>query len=379
MESALKGSATILVVWFGFVFVATFTLFVWNPPFVRSGARAIASMTGPLDIGHWNGATPILYFFALLAASFTAVATHEIAHAVVGVLVGFRFNSLRIGRLQFDRPFRVSLYRGRGTGSGGWASLFPVGQDRLILRTVIMLLAGPVSNLVSVFLLVLLPHFNGMFSALLFYISLLLGLMNLVPFRSRAVISDGGRILMLLQNRARGERWLAILTLVEELRTGVPYEQLSPVFLTKAVAIEDNSPDTVTAFALAYAAAFWGRKDDEAARALDTCLRHANLAAPSQRHGLMSDAAVFQARRRKRIDLAELWLSDIPAKGEYPWIRPRGEAAILEAKGDTAGALKKLSEIEKMVLAVPNQALREMSLRGVRRWKAELDQPGAAT
>jgi len=374
MESALKGSVTILVLWFAFVFVAAFTLFVWNPPFARSGARAIAAMMGPLDFRHWTGATPVLYFFALLAAMFTAVAIHEVAHAVAGVLVGLRFNSLRIGRLQFDRPFRVSLYRGKGTGAGGWASLLPVGQDRLILRTVTMLLAGPVSNLVTVFLLVLWPHFNGMFSALFFTISLLLGLMNLVPFRSRAVISDGGRILMLLRNRARGERWLATLKLVEELRTGVAYEKLTPGFLAKVVAIEDNSPDTVVAYALAYGAAFWGRKDDEAAQALETCLRHSNVASPSQRQGLMADAAVFQARRKKRIDLAEQWLADIPEKGEYPWMRPRCDAAILEAKGDITGALRKLDEIEKMILAFPNQALREISLNGLRRWKAELEQ-----
>src|SRR5262249_20122587 len=186
--------------------------------------------------------------------TFTAVAIHEVAHAVVGVLVGFRFNSLRIGRLQFDRPFRLSLYRGRGTGASGWASLFPVEQDRLIPRTVIMLLAGPASNLVSVLLLVLLTHFNGMFSALLLYISLLLGLVNLVPFRGRAVISDGGRILMLLQNRARGERWLAMLKLLEELRTGVPYERLTPAFLAKPVAIDHNSPTTSHSYLLACAA-----------------------------------------------------------------------------------------------------------------------------
>src|SRR5262249_14785363 len=307
----------------------------------------------------------------------TAVAIHAVAHAVVGVLVGFRFNSLRIGRLQFDRPFRLSLYRGRGTGASGWASLFPVEQDRLIPRTVIMLLAGPVSNLVSVLLLLLLPHLKGMFSASFFGVSLLLGLVNLIPFRGRAVISDGGRILMLLQNRARGERWLAILKLVEELRTAVPYEELTPGFLAKAVAIKDNSPDTVVAHALAYAAAFWQRKDDDAAQALETCLRHANLAAPSQRQGLMSDAAVFQARRRKRIDLAEQWLADIPEKGEYSWMRPRCEAAILEAKGDIPGAVKKLDDIEKMILAVPNQALREISLRGLLRWKADLQPPAA--
>jgi hypothetical protein len=64
--------------------------------------------------------------------------------------------------------------------------------------------------------------------------------------------------------------------------------------------------------------------------------------------------------------------SDIPPKTEFPWMRPRCEAAILEAKGDIGGAMKKLDEIEKLILAVPNEALREMSLRGLRRWSAEL-------
>jgi ribosomal protein S7 len=86
----------------------------------------------------------------------------------------------------------------------------------------------------------------------------------------------------------------------------------------------------------------------------------------------MSDASVFQARRRKRIDLAEQWLADIPEKTEYGWMRLRGEAGILEAKGDISGALKKLDEIEAMILAVSNQAVREISLRGLRRWKLEL-------
>lgn len=316
-------------------------------------------------------ASPLLILPFALLAGFVAIAIHELGHAVVGVAVGFRFNSLRIGRLQFDRPFRISLYRGRGTGAGGWASLLPVRQDGLIWRAIVMLLAGPVSNLLSIFLLALLTYPKGIFSATFIYVSLLLGLINLVPFRSRAVISDGGRILMLLQNRARGERWLAMLKLIEEMRTGPP-EKMTPEFIAKAIAIEDNSPDTVTAHAIAYAAAFWQHKDDEAARLLETCLRHSNLAAPSQRQGLASDAAVFQARRRKRADLAQGWLAELPARTEYPWLRPRAEAAVLEAQGDIAGALRKLDEVEKLISASPNQAIREMSLPNLRRWRAEL-------
>jgi hypothetical protein len=371
-EGRSAGGQAVVVLW-AICFVLGFMLYKFREvSVVRFLLYRTWDVMNRMVPSHWNPGAFVFFVVLVLAVTLVAITIHELAHAIVGVLAGFRFNSLRISRLQFDRPFRVSLYKGRGTGAGGWASLFPVKQNKLILRAVVMLLAGPFSNLLCAGLLVALPHSTGMFSALLIYISFLLGLMNLIPFRSRAVISDGGRIAMLLANRARGERWLSILKLVEELRTGVPAENMTPEFIAKAVAIEDKSPDTVTAFAIAYAAAFWQHKDDEAARLLEACLRNASVAAPSQRTGLITDAAVFQARRRKRIDLAEQWLADLPPKLEYPWLPLRGQAAILEARGDIAGALRKLDEVEKLLLAVPNQALREMSLRNLKRWKAEL-------
>jgi hypothetical protein len=372
MEGKAATTGIFLVVWFGLVILVTTVFTLSRAPLVRSAALWMGAVIRQMSPQKWSGVTAVLFVFFLLAALFVAVAVHELAHVLAGVAVGFRFNSLRIARLQFDRPFRISLYRGRGTGAGGWASLFPVKQDGLRWRAIVMLLAGPVSNLVSILLLSLLPYSKGMFSATFIYISLGLGVMNLVPLRSRAVISDGGRILMLLQNRQRGERWLAMLKLVEELRQGVPQEKLSPEFLAKAVAIQDRSPDTFTAHALAYTAAFWQHKDDEAASALETCLRYSILTSPTQRHGIITDAAVFQARRRRRIDLAEQWLAELPPKTEYPWMRPRCEAAILEARGDIDGALKKLDEMEKLVLACPNQWVREIALRNLRRWKSEL-------
>lgn len=339
---------------------------------VRFGGRWLDANMGHVIPGNFTLATYLLFILCMLAAGFLAIAIHESGHAVVGELAGFHVNSLRVGRLQVDRPFRISLYRGRGTGAGGWVSLFPVKHDKLVLRATLMLLAGPFASLASAGLLIALPYSKGMFSAWFICISLLIGVMNLVPFRHRAVISDGGRVRMLLQNRASGERLLAMLKLLDEIRQGVPQENLSPEFLAKAVAIQDNSPDTFTAYAIAYSAAFWQHKDDEAGQKLETCLRYSSVVSPTQRHAIMIDAAVFQARRRKRIDLAEQWLADVPQKTEYPWFRLRGEAAILEVKGDITSALTKLDEVIKLVQATPNQAMREISLRGVSRWKAEL-------
>src|SRR5262249_30122456 len=111
----------------------------------------------------------------------------------------------------------------------------------------------------------------------------------------------------------------------------------------------------------------------DAGQMLETCLRYASHVAPAVREGLMSDAAVFQARRRKRADLAEQWLADMPDPTQFPWFRLRVEAAILEAKADVDGALRKLDEGEKAFLSLPDSAQREFLMRMMRKWRAELN------
>jgi hypothetical protein len=86
----------------------------------------------------------------------------------------------------------------------------------------------------------------------------------------------------------------------------------------------------------------------------------------------MSDAAVFQARRRRRADLAEKWLADIPITTPSPWLRTRAEAGILEAKGDVDGALAKLAQGEAAIATVPNMGQRDMLLQLLQRWRSEL-------
>jgi hypothetical protein len=55
------------------------------------------------------------------------------------------------------------------------------------------------------------------------------------------------RIWMLLWNRAPGERWLAIMRLSADTKDGVLPESLSADLLAKAIAVRDNSTDTVMA------------------------------------------------------------------------------------------------------------------------------------
>src|SRR5262249_57372690 len=95
-------------------------------------------------------------------------------------------------------------------------------------------------------------------------------------------------------------------------------------------------------------------------------------AVPAMREGLMSDAAVFQERRRKRPDVADRWLAEIPVDTPHRWFRSRAEAAILEARGDVEGALGKLADVESALLALPKTPQRDTLLRLLEMWKAEV-------
>ena len=366
-----RSTAFLTFIWFVLVFFAVIVFSFWHPPLVRLTARhMLFDVDGFLSSGSLLPRL-ILLPVGLLATVYAATLIHELGHIFAGILVAFRFNSLRVSRIQIDRPFKVSIYRGKNAGASGWARMFPTRTDRLAWRALVMISGGPAANLLTVAVLLLFPA-GGPVLAWFFTMSLVLGLINLLPFRSGAYHSDGSRILMLLGNRARGERWVAMMKLSAELRAGIMPEAVSPAYLAKAVALRDKSPDTVAAHILAYSKAFHQQKDDEGAAMLEVCLQYANYTSPLVRASVMSDAAVFQARRRRNLMLAREWLNATPESREIPWLKTRAEAAILEAEGNIPGALEKLDQAEKMMRASTNQVLRKMSLRFLERWQTEL-------
>jgi hypothetical protein len=348
-------------------------LFLWTPLFIFPVQQWIVATFAPVFAADLTVWVPLWMFLAIFGGCFVAVAVHECGHALAGAWAGFRFNSLRIFGLEFHRGLRVSWHRSKGTSASGWTAMSLVKHDHITLRAAAMILAGPLSNLLSLALLLLLPISKGFFAAGFAFWSLLIGIGNLIPFRNRGMVSDGGRILMLLRGRAEGERWVAMIRLGAELKQGVMPQALSSEWIAKAIGVRNDSPDTVAAHTIAYAKAFYEPDDKNAAMLLETCLQYSGFAMPVLREALISDAAVFQARKRKRVDLAEQWLLDLPAKTEMPWLRLRAEAAILEAKEDTQGAINKLREVEKLIMAIPDEGRREISLRLLRHWIQELE------
>jgi len=321
-------------------------------------------VAGPLML--WLMFTPWLALFAI-------VGMHELGHVMAGKCTGFRIIGMYLGPIEIVPLFRMKLRRkARLPGAAGLTVLVPLHSHNLRSRAVVMLLAGPITNLVTGFGLALLVPNYGLFSGSFIFFSLIVGFINLLPFRRLALHSDGQRILMLLRNSAQGERWLALMQLTADLQSGTDFEKLNPEFLAIATAIQDDSSDTVSAHAFAYGTAFHKREDIEAARLLEVCLQYSGFVAPLMREAVFSDAAIFQARRRKRVDLAEQWLADTSEKSLLPEFRLNAQAAILECQGDIAGALKKLEESEAVIVKQAEPYRRETSLKYLRRWRTEL-------
>jgi hypothetical protein len=297
---------------------------------------------------------------------------HECGHLLAGLAAGFRYEGLHLGPVLFERPFRISRYRGGAFVTSGAAYVTPGKLGHFRLRCLALFAGGPAVNLCCAAVLLLLPYPKGLLSATFILISLGEGLSNLVPFKTAVVVSDGGRMLTLLRSGPAAARLMALFKLSGALKRGALPETLASNDLADVVALRDDSPDTMGAHALAWSAAYYRREEDEAARLLDLALQHSGRGEPAVRLSLLSDAGVFQARRRKRIDLAKAWLAELPPPVAAAWLGERIRVAIAEAEGDVDGAARRLEARERELVAVRDPVQRTQMVTLTRRWRSEL-------
>lgn len=345
---------------------------IWQLPFLE---RQIAHPFFQWLDMPWTGPRVLSLVLSFLAAAVAALCVHEAGHVVGGLSTGFRFLSVRLGPLVIERSGRISWYWGPGALTSGMASMSAARRDRLRQRTAVWVLGGPAANLLSAGLALAILRSLSLPSGLFLTTSAMALLFAAIPYQTRIGLTDGGRLWLLWRNRAPCRRWLALLKLQAESREGVLTAARWTEYLAEAVAVRDPTPETVLAHAFAYSAAFHKRQDREAGEHLETCLRYLSCAPPAQREGVISDAAVYLARRRKRADLAAQWLADLRTAAN-PRMRLRAEAAVLEARGNIVGALRKLDEYEASLLALPQgNPQREMLLRALPGWRSELKAP----
>lgn len=349
-------------------------MIIQPPRFLEPIAPWLGSNLKTLFTGDWVGFRVILTGFCTAAVCILAVTIHECGHLLAGLSMRFRFKVLRVWKVQVDRNLRLSRYDTSDIGGLGWTRFFPEEMRNRRQRVAFMLLAGPLANLISGFVWLILPLHKSLVGGSFILISFFLGFTNLLPFRRAQSTSDGMRLLTLLFKPARYERWLALAQIIEARSAGVAIDQILPDLIVSLTGEPDKSLETVLAHWLAYAVAYDHHKDSEAAELLETCLRYAGFATPSLREALIANAGIFQAGRRKRIDLAEQWLGDLRGPLHVPYRRLMVEGAILEAQENFSGALEKVHEIEKAILTTSKPEQQQASLRQFAKWRAELEQ-----
>lgn len=304
-SSSFHGNAFVVVIAFGVTLAAA-----WH--------------FSPVLIDNIVPATPLM----LIPVGIAVITFHELGHLLGGLVSGFRHKELRISGLVIHRTKGVSFQRGPlVTFITGHTKLYPPPIDKSRFAYVVMTAAGPFANLASAAIVAMFPATPA--SVLFIVVSTAIAFGDLLPFETIQV-SDGGRLGMLLFDRPRRERWLAISRLNAESSDCTEPQKMSPELLAIAIAIRDESIDTVTAHAIAYSAALCRREFAHAGEVLDVCLQYAAHARPNVRDALISDAAVYQAAVRHAPALAAAWLNDLPAKAK-PSLRTRAEAAILAA------------------------------------------------
>lgn len=141
---------------------------------------AIFYLTGQLEI------YGILMLFAFL---------HEMGHMLAGLVFGFKPKSLKV--MPLGLAIRFATFPKDYNGKIGNANLLTVKKLGIAL-------AGPITNLVFIVLLLFLPNFSlfGLEKSLLIYSNLLIAIFNLLPIYPL----DGGRVIKYFLRLKRGNK-----------------------------------------------------------------------------------------------------------------------------------------------------------------------------
>jgi hypothetical protein len=195
--------------------------------------------------------------------------------------------------------------------------------------------------------------------------NLLMGAIALVPGQAIGTWTDGGRLLMLLRNDPRGERWCAMAALAGFDQEGVRPRAWNPALVRAAIRDLDNAADSAAAAALASS---WAsdRKDSSAAMEYsDKAMAIVNAGEPMPpllKTGIVLGAATVEAWYRKNPVIARsLWHCAPSVAGEPPFMRPSADAVLLYAEGQWENARRAALEALSLLRNPPVTGSEQMA------------------
>lgn len=266
-----------------------------------------------------DGYGGFLLFVAFVASIWLHILIHEAGHAVAGLAGGLRAVAFGVGPLRMERGADGWRLRWGGSVAGisGFAMLLPPADAVPRRREqALYLLGGPLANLlVAAPVLVaagLAPAGPGLLAAYAFGAAgVLIGVVNLVPFKTAGWLSDGAGLRLLYRDPAAAMEGFRVQQLVQASMDGRRPRDWPSVLLPTAPLPAAPSTEVspwANAAALLRLSAAIDRGDVAEARACAAFLVAAwPEASPPERPGIALSMAVHAALVEDDLGLLRAW------------------------------------------------------------------------
>ena len=310
---------------------------------------------------------------------FLTIAVHELGHLIGGMGVGFKFYAVQVG------PFRISRTRTKFkfetnwvmTLMGGQAVCYPVHIENLKTRALWYFAGGPLASLISGAAALLVVIASGLFESefsgielidllLLIFggMSIMIGLLTLIPTRMMGMPSDGARIFPLLMGQQVATRDLALLAIFGISHSGVRPRDWAPELIADALSHPEENLFGAVAHGSAYSYEFDQGNYDAARAHLQRALDAVETQNMTYRPALMTEAVYFEAAIRRDLTAALLWHERIPDRAPVPPVlRYQALAAMQAFEKNSAGVAKSIkaakAELEESLDLGGSQAILE--------------------
>ena len=321
---------------------------------------------------------PLQLLLLLIVGLWFVTLWHELGHALAARLVNWRLLTIAAGPLALRQtPKGLRLARNPLSRAwGGFVYAIPRDDRQLRRRRFVMVAGGPVASLLLALLAAVgLSASDGVgvwpaVTSQVALMSLAIGVLTLVPYRSGGLTSDGGQMWQLLRGGPGVEQRLATQLLLTALVGGVRPRDLDEALVARALAATDP-PDATTAHYLAY----WHEMDRgniaAAAAHLDYALTHRATTTPVAQAAFAAEAAYLTARHDPTPNApatAEAWLKLATPRGPADSNYRRAQAAVHLAHGRAAEALTAADDAQRLL----DQAIDAGGAAAEREWLAAL-------
>ncbi len=164
----------------------------------------------------------------ILIAFYLQLILHEGGHLVFGLITKYDFQSFRVGSLMIVKnEGKLKFKKFSLTGTGGQCIMIPPDFVNGKIPYVLYNAGGAIFNIVSSLLfMVIISKFNEneyflKFAIYFIFFGIILGLVNIIPFKSKLISNDGKNILAISKSKSAEESFWRMLKVHALLNEGI--------------------------------------------------------------------------------------------------------------------------------------------------------------